>query len=339
MKTLKELLDNEIVSIAKLPPKNYFDVGNLSSLDGYTVPLTKDDYTAKTPLMWNTLYERLNLNIRNIMVVADPRNAKLIFDTLRQDPKYLGGGAGVGFKEVVIPYLDEVIPNDLKSVNIIVNNNRRLIGYNTDAEGFVRSLEEKFVDINKRLEDSNIVVFGAGGVAKEVIKLLVKKKVRRIVIANRTFSKAVEIASKFEGIAYGIPETMIRGAVLNSYEKPDAIINLTDKGSDGKLEEYSAFAHITNNPGDNLTISRSTLRELVLYTPDVIVADIVLTKNEKSITLRLAEAAGIKNLLDGKPMVVYQAGPAFKLIADAYPNSHKEIYSTEKIINLFREII
>ncbi len=337
MKDLKGLLENEIVKIAKLPAKNYSNINLLDELEGYTVPLISHDYAAKTPVMWNTLYERLGLRVRNIMVVADPKNVKIILDALRADPQYLGGGAGVGFKEVIRPYLDEVRPVDLKSVNIIVKEDGRLIGYNTDAEGFVRSLEEKLHEIGKSLEGANLVIFGAGGVAKEVIRLLVERKARRIAIVNRTVSKATEIAYEFRDATYAVPETMIRGTVLNSRDIPIAIINLTDKGSDGRLEQYSAFAEVTDNFGDNITISRDILRYLAKLNPDIVIADIVLTKNERSITLRLADAEGLKHLIDGKPMVVYQAVPAYDYMQKAHPQVHKRQIQLEDILRTFKE--
>ncbi len=149
MNSLTALLDKEIVKIAKIPAMNDISVPEINQLDAYTVPLIAHDYGAKTPLMWNTLYSKLGLNIRNIMVVADPKDTEEILNTLKRDPKYLGGGAGVGFKEKIIPYLDEISPKDLTAVNIIVHKQGKLYGYNTDAAGFVQSLEDKFATINK----------------------------------------------------------------------------------------------------------------------------------------------------------------------------------------------
>ncbi len=337
MNSLKELLTQQKVTVARLPQKNAITIPEIESLEGYTVPLIGHDYAAKTPVMWNTLYERMRVPLRNIMVVADPNNAEEILNALRQDPKYMGGGAGVGFKEAVLPFLDEVRPANLKAVNIVVNERGRLIGYNTDAEGLVRSLEEKYAALGKTIEGSMIVVLGAGGVAKEVVRHLVGKKARRIAIVNRTLDKAVALAHEFQQVAYGAPESMIRGIVLNSWDKPDAIVNVTDKGADGKLEAYSAFAHVTEHPGDNESLSRTIMRELRSYNPQVIIADIVLPKSGRSVTLRHADAADIKNTIDGKPMVVYQAVPAFDLVAKAHASKHQNLPSLEEILAVFKQ--
>ena len=295
--------------------------------------------------MWNTLYEKLGLNIRNIMLVADPKeNAEIVINALKSDPKYLGGGFGVGWKERM-DLLDEIRPRDLASINIVVKENGRLIGYNTDATGFVKSLEEKFASIGKKLEGSNIVIFGAGGVAKEAARLIASKKGNRISILNRTFSKAVSIADKlneeYGQIAVAGGEDIIRGYLLNSFTVLDAAINLTDKGSDGPLEKYSAFAaadlECDKNAGINNDQSRTIARELKKLNPEIIIVDIVLPKNPPSKTLAIAENEGLKNLVDGLGMVIYQAALAYVKIQKANLNKHEKKVSEEEALETFKK--
>jgi len=342
---LKELIQGNYVFVAKLPEKNDFSIGELDSLDAYTIPLVAHDYGAKTPVMWNTLYKKLGLNMRNIMLVANPKeNAEIVMNALRTDQKYLGGGFGVGWKEK-LNLIDEIRPKDLSSVNIVVKENGKLVGYNTDAHGFVRSLEEKVGSIGKRLEGSNVVLFGAGGVAKEVARLLANKKINKMVILNRTFSKAVSLANqlneKYGQIAVAGGEDIIRGYLLNSFTVPDVAINLSDKGSDGPSEKYSAFAAADlkhdKNAGINTTISRTIARELKRLNPKIIVADIVLPKNPPSRTLAIAENEGLENLVDGLGMVVYQAAPSYVKIQEANLDKHTKKVSEEQALEIFKK--
>lgn len=343
--TLKELLQKGIVEVAKLPNDNNFllnenklDLTRLDSLEGYTVPIVAHDYGAKTPQMWNALYKKLELRIRSIMIVGNPVNAREILDNLKSDPKYLGGGAGVGFKEAVIPILDEVKPADLKAVNIIVKEKNKLVGYNTDASGFIKSLEESLKKVSKEIKGSNFVVYGAGGVAKEVTRILAEQKANRIRIVNRSFNKAVALAhylnETYGQVAEGIGEELSRGAVLNSEIKVDALINLTDKGSDGPLVDVAMYdsAHQLNEK-----ISRDILRYLRNLRPDVVIADIVLPKRQPSISLRLAKAEDLENLLDGKPMVIHQAAPAYIYIQNAHPELHTKKVQEEEALKIFKE--
>ncbi len=336
----------------------YLNLNALDGLDGYTVPLIAHDYGAKTPMMWNALYKKLGLNIKNIMVVADPKNAEVIFRDLREDPKYFGGGAGVGFKER-LEFLDGVKPCDLKAVNIIVKEERRLIGYNTDSDGFVRSLEDKLNCIGKILEHGNFMIVGAGGVAKEVAKKLAERDANYIVIVNRTFSKAVAIADELNkkygrSIAVGMGENMTRGVLLNSEIKPDAVINLSDKGGDSCLDA-TFFYSTTDNRGRDLSpeiiehISRDTIRLSVTLNPNMIYADIVLPSSGRSKSLRLVEgelrqALGkngggdvSKYILDGVPMVVYQAAPAYVKIQESSGIYNKKV-SEDEALRVFKEV-
>jgi shikimate 5-dehydrogenase len=341
---LVDLIKEGYAFIAELPEKNKISIKEIESLDAYTVPLISHDYGAKTPLMWNNLYEKLGLNIRNIMLVADPiKDGKTILETLKSDPKYLGGGFGVGWKERM-DLLDKISPKDLDSINIVVKENKELIGYNTDAEGFVKNLEEKFDSINKKIYGSNFILLGAGGVAKEISKLIAKKGAKRISILNRTVSKSVELANnlnkEYKEVAIGAGEEVIRGYLLNSFIQPDAIINLTDKGSDGKFKNYSSFAsaNLENdaNAGINNTISRTIARELKNLNPEIIIADIVLPKDSPSKTLAIAKNEGLKNLVNGLGMVVYQAVPAYLKIQEANPKKIQKKVSEKEILEIFR---
>lgn len=369
---LKELIEQGYASPARLPEKNDFlfnsgslDLSRLDSLKGYTVPLIDHDYGAKTALMWNSLYEKLSLNIRNIMIVADPKNAPIIFAALKSDPKYLGGGLGSGFKEIGLKYLDRSVPEDLRAANIAVKEGNSLVGYNTDTRGFVQSLEDKLAVLGKEINGSSFIVVGAGGVAKETVKMLAEKGASYIAIANRTFSKAVELANwlnqtHHKDLAVGIPEVYLRGALLNSEIKADAIMNLTNKGSDN-VSDATMFYPTSDEDGNKLSagtiehVSRDTIRYAIEAVPNLIYADIALVTSGKTKSLRLVEAELVKVLtqhgrypeeaqkalryiLNGIPMVVNQAGPAYILVQEANPDVHTTKVTEKDALTVFKEV-
>ena len=220
-----------------------------------------------------------------------------------------------------------------------------MIGYNTDAPGFIRSLEEKFTEVGKDIKGSNIIIFGSGGVAKQLSRLIAEKQPRKISILNRRYSKAVAIANelneRYGQIAVGDGEEMIRGKLLNTAPKPDAAINLSDKGSDGPLGDYSFF-HMADTKSEhgldnNLSRSKTIARNLYSINPNIIIADIVLPKNPPSVTLRLAKEAELENLIDGRPMVVYQAAPAYVKVQEANPNLHTTKVDEKKALEVFKQ--
>ena len=348
---LKELIQEGYVKIAEIPKMNSFDLKDLDKLDAYTVPLISHDYGAKTPIMWNNLYQKKGLNLRNIMLVADPKeNGELVINALKSDPKYLGGGFGVGWKERM-DLIDRVIPEDLKSINIVVKQGNELVGYNTDSEGLFRSIKDKFYELKKEIEGSNVVLLGSGGVAKEVSKILAENKVNRISILNRSFEKAVELAhflnQKYGPIATGDGEGQIRGKFLSSELKPDLIINTTDKGSDGPLLNYSSFskADLKADPtGEcNDRTSRAIARYLRDWQPGVVIADIVINEktpnnpNGVSRTLSVAKSEGLENLINGLGMVVYQAVPAYLKIQEANLDKHPVKAEENEILETFKQ--
>jgi shikimate 5-dehydrogenase len=242
--------------------------------------------------------------------------------------------------------LDEIRPDSLSSISIVVKEEERLIGYNTDAEGFIKSLEEKYESLGRKIEGSNVVLLGAGGVAKEVARFIAEKRANKIVILNRTYSKAVSLAEelnrKYGELAVAGGEDIIRGYLLNSFTISTAVINLTDKGSDGPLRNYSAFAiadsECDKSAGINNNISRTIARELKNLNPQVIIADIVLPKNPPSKTLAIAKNEGLENLLDGLGMVVYQAVPAYIKIQEANLKRHKKQVNEKETLKIFKKV-
>jgi shikimate dehydrogenase len=94
-------------------------------------------------------------------------------------------------KSAVIPYLDEVddLANKIGAVNTIVNVNGHLVGYNTDALGALKALEEKI-----QLSGKICIVVGAGGAAR-AIGFILKQKGVKLKVANRTPERGLELAN------------------------------------------------------------------------------------------------------------------------------------------------
>ena len=88
-------------------------------------------------------------------------------------PEKVGANVTVPYKEDVIPFLDELdgLARDIGAVNTIVKRGDRLVGYNTDAGGFLRALKEKgeFDPRGKR-----VTMIGAGGFARAISFVMIK---------------------------------------------------------------------------------------------------------------------------------------------------------------------
>lgn len=87
---------------------------------------------------------------------------KLLVD---QNSDIKGCNVTIPYKESIIPYLDEIDPKAKKigAVNTIHFTNDKLIGYNTDAYGFQKSIEPNIKKHHKRA-----LILGTGGASKAV---------------------------------------------------------------------------------------------------------------------------------------------------------------------------
>ncbi len=97
-------------------------------------------------------------------------------------------------KSSVLPLLDDidVLAEKIGAVNTIVNDNGRLIGYNTDAIGAIRALEEK-IDV----QNISGLIIGAGGAAR-AIGFILKEKGVSISVVNRSQGRGRELAHSLE---------------------------------------------------------------------------------------------------------------------------------------------
>lgn len=307
---IKTLVQKKNAYIATLPPANWQGIDDEAPL---TVPLIAEDYPAKTAAMWNAMYEKLEVPDRTMMLVANPKEVKQIIEAFKADPQYRGGGAGVGFKEAVIPYLDEVTPlaKVMGAVNIIKKDAQgKLIGDNTDGEGYVRSLESVLVAEGKSLRNAHILMLGAGGSGRAIAFALADKGAR-LVILNRTEAKAHELSSTLNRY-FGTIVAFGNGREDISYqlEGADAVVSVIDDAI-SPLDAYSTIGDM-NLPVTEESIKRNreaTEKLLRKAKRSLVVSDIRIRKGPTAM-LAQAEELGFKTL-DGIPMVVNQGVAAF----------------------------
>jgi shikimate dehydrogenase len=308
--TISELMRGGTLKVASLPPENWRYVDDDSPV---TMPLIAENYPAKTAQMWNAACAKFGMPDHNCMVVADPTQVGLIIQTFRNDPRYRGGGAGIGFKEAVIPYLDELTPlaKAMGAVNIIRKlPNGKLEGDNTDGLGFARSLSEMFGAQRQSLKGAKVLMLGAGGSGRAIAFALAQQGAL-LTILNRTVSKAEELADAIN--AYTGREVAVGGGRLlipTVLQRQDAVVSVVDDAN-SPLDEYSPLGDmLLPVTPDSIEKNRKQTDELLSQAKQtLIVSDIRIRKTE---TPMLAEARehGMK-VLNGIPMVVFQGVLAF----------------------------
>ena len=123
---------------------------------------------------------------------TDPAQLQDRVNDLRK-PQNVGVNVTVPYKEVVLPLLDKIddLASSIGAVNTIVKKGDRLLGFNTDAYGFIEALDKEghFDPEGKR-----VVILGAGGVAKAVGFALVQREVASLTITDGIFERAGALA-------------------------------------------------------------------------------------------------------------------------------------------------
>lgn len=121
----------------------------------------------------------------------------------------LGCNVTVPYKSAVIPFLKEIDPMAQKigAVNTLVRTEGGFKGYNTDLPGLYRAM----VSDGVRIAGEQILVLGAGGVARAAAMLMADKGAGRIVLINRTVEKAQAVADE---IRHFYPDVFVEAAGL-----------------------------------------------------------------------------------------------------------------------------
>ena len=225
---------------------------------------------------WSVATDRLELEVRKL-----------------RDDGYLGANVTVPHKERVGAYLDDLEPlaRALGAVNTIVKEDGRLVGYNTDAHGFMEALRKDGACDPKGL---SVLVLGAGGAARAAVFALVDAGVASLTIANRTLARAELLAGEYEAASADVEAVPMQEPALAAVcKKADLIVNTTSMGMRHGTAEMET------------PLKASSIRA------QTIVYDLVYNPAETPLLVE-AKAAGAKTL-GGLPMLVYQGAASFEL--------------------------
>ena len=328
--TIENLMQAGQIRRANLPPRNGHGKGAR-----LTLPLIAEDYPAKTATMWNAAYAAFGIDAENMMVVAHPEDVSLILETLRTDPRYEGGGAGVGFKEIVLPLLDSVTPEAraIGAVNIIKKEGGKLVGDNTDGEGYAMSLELSFSAQGETLSGKRVLMLGAGGSGRAIAFALARRGAR-LTIANRTAQKAAELAESINrSFETAHAEGGGRARIAEILPSQDAVVSVIDDAH-SPLDAYSTLGPMElPMTQESIAANRASTETLLRHAkPGIIISDIRIRAQVVPM-LAQAYALGFPTL-DGIGMVINQGVAAFWwLYGDQLTTRGKEISDVRRVMD------
>jgi shikimate dehydrogenase len=301
---------------------------------------------SKSPALWNAAFRLLGMHAVYLPFDIKKNRLKDLTQAMRDSDRFLGVNVTVPHKLRIMEYLDELDPgaSRIQAVNTIVRaKNGRLLGYNTDGEGFVDSLlkpqpgqTEPFL---ASLKGMNVLVIGAGGSARAVaFHLADLLEDREILICNRTLAHAESLAfdiRKMGRPARAIPESELAtwarrvGLIVNSTTKGQGGMGTLENGKMASMEPYSALAPAhpvavfesdhgkTPSDGDIAKANEADIQqnnrsslELAQSLPKTLHFYDLIYFPQETVFLRHARLTGHPTM-NGKAMIINQAVIAF----------------------------
>jgi shikimate dehydrogenase len=185
-----------------------------------------------SPLIQNVAFRSLGINAVYVPFQVKQSALKSALHGIRA-LKVKGFNVTSPHKISVTRYLDNLdrTAAEIGSVNTVLTRNGSLLGYNTDGVGAVSALKSA----GATLEERSFLLFGGGGAAR-AIAFAVAPRARRILIVNRTLTKAKrlqnQLLKKFE---VEISHTSASNPRLPHLAREfDVIINASSMGTNGR---------------------------------------------------------------------------------------------------------
>ncbi len=176
---------------------------------------------------------------------------------------------------------------------LICTENLTLTGDNTDGQGLVTDLCHNH---QIKLKNSRILIAGAGGAARGILKPLLDQKPDKIVISNRTLTKAERLAKKFNATA---------PVYSQSYQDLEA-------------HTFDLIINATSTSLDNMM---PAIPEMCLAS-DTVLYDLMYAQ-EPTAFLSWGKRLGLEKTIDGLGMLVEQAAESFFLWEGVRPETAK----------------
>jgi 3-dehydroquinate dehydratase/shikimate dehydrogenase len=190
-----------------------------------------------SPWMQNAAFKAAEMNCVFVPLQTDNIDEFIIRmvkpETREVELNFRGFSITNPHKRSVIKLLDRVDEAAAKigAVNTIGVENGKLVGYNTDAPGFVAPLKKVLGSV----KGARVAIAGAGGAARACAYVL-KQEGAAVSIFARSYKKANDLADSL-GVKAGAMNNSFRPGTI------DILVNATPIGTKGSREEGAAIAN------------------------------------------------------------------------------------------------
>ncbi len=254
---------------------------------------------SRSPLIHSIFAEQTQQQLSYVAILVEPESFEQKVVRFFDD-----GGKGLN---ITVPFkqkawaLADVLSQDAKlagAVNTLFRDQAgKLHGHNTDGLGLVRDIKHNH---GEKLAGKKLLILGAGGAARGVLPPLLREQPENICIANRTRSKAEDLAAIFK------EHGEVRACGLDELEHHDGgtvdwIINASSASLQGELPQISTGL-----------LSQTTACYDLMYAQNA---------HTETVFCQWASQAGVSRVMDGTGMLVEQAAEAFILWRGVRPST------------------
>ena len=247
-----------------------------------------------SPAIHNAAF--MKLNIDSLYVAFQVEDVKSAMAGMRALDNFRGMSVTIPHKIEVMQYVDEIpeVDRHIGSINTVVKEDGKLIGFNTDGPGALKAI----VDAGVELAGKKVLMLGAGGAARAIAFTLAKQGgIDELVLLdiNEDF-----LNNLTEDLRNGTEATITPGmlnpaAIEEHMASADLIVNCTPVGMHPKED--------------------ASLVPEALFRPGQVVFDVVYNPLETKM-LRQARAKGL-TVIQGVEMFINQAILQFERFAGA----------------------
>lgn len=248
-----------------------------------------------SPMMHNESFKYHDLDYVYLCFDVNTDNLKVAVDGLKTAGIH-GFNLTMPNKNLMCELVDEITPaaKIIGAINTVLNDNGKLIGYNTDGVGYMQAVK----DAGHNIIGENMTLLGAGGAATAIAAQAALDGVASINIFS--------IKDQFFDRAQKMVDT------INSTTSCQA--SLYDLADKKMLNESIANSKILTNGtsvGMSPNVDNCIITDESIFRPDLIVSDVIYNPKETKL-LRIAKEHGCPTF-NGLYMLLYQGAEAFKI--------------------------
>lgn len=248
-----------------------------------------------SPMMHNEAFKYHNLDYVYLCFDVNTDNLKVAVNGLKTAGIH-GFNLTMPNKNLMCELVDEITPaaGIIGAINTVLNDNGKLIGYNTDGVGYMQAVKDAGHDIIGK----NMTLLGAGGAATAIAAQAALDGVASINIFS--------IKDQFYDRAQKMVDT------INSTTSCKAsLYDLADKTMLNSSISNSQILTNGTSVGMAPNVDNCIITDESIFRPDLIVSDVIYNPKETKL-LRIAKEHGCP-VFNGLYMLLYQGSEAFKI--------------------------